>query len=307
MSGGIHMYNQERKVQFLKERKAAAEIGANTEAWFNETQYYEEIYKRDLCDWTITEIINFMKYISTPRSQTLVLLKNSFEMYTNWCLSNNLVADNQNHYTEIDSDIIAECVDFEKLKLVTFTREELLSNIKDLPNYVDKFLFLGIFEGISPKNGAITEVKESDLKDGNKLELKSGVLLTISDELKHIIIQAAEEDDYYSMGNRQLVMNYEKGDTIIRPLKRKNPQKNKTIMIGTRFRTCLKYLGMSPGVTLKDISESGRLDFIKRMMKEKNITKEQSIMDKEYRTIHEEIYGAIQNCTMYLKIYGRFL
>lgn len=297
------MYNEERKLQFLKERKSEVELSPNTEVWFESMAYFEKEYDRDICEWTSTEIIRFMKYMSTPRIQTLVIFKGAMSMYTDWCITNRLVTDNQNHYAELTTETLCQCVDFEKLRTLLLTREELLENIQTLNNYSDRFIFLGLFEGINAQN--LVNVSVSDL-DGNELRLHDGRTITISKELCHTILMAAEETTWVSTKIRQREYDYIPSDKIIRSIDVKNPQTNMMLLIGGRFRSALKYMGLPSEISRKDIMEGGRLDYIKQIMQKKNLPLD-NVLRSDIRNEIETRYGKIQNLTIYENIYGKFI
>lgn len=297
------MYNAERKLQFLKERKSEVELSPNTEVWFESMAYFEKEYDRDICEWTSTEIIRYMKYMSTPRIQTLVIFKGAMSMYTDWCITNRLVTDNQNHYAELTTETLCQCIDFEKLRTLLLTREELLENIQTLNNYSDRFIFLGLFEGINAQN--LVNVSVSDL-DGNELRLHDGRTITISKELCHTILMAAEETTWVSTKIRQREYDYIPSDKIIRSIDVKNPQTNMMLLIGGRFRSALKYMGLPSEISRKDIMEGGRLDYIKQIMQKKNLPLD-NVLRSDIRNAIETRYGKIQNLTIYENIYGKFI
>lgn len=297
------MYNEERKLQFLEERKSEVELSPNTEIWFESMEYFEKEYDRDICEWTTTEIIRYMKFMSTPRIQTLVIFKGSMSIYTDWCITNRLVTDNQNHFAELTTETLCQCIDFEKLKTLIISKEELLKNIRTLDNYSDQFIFMALFEGINSKN--LINVGVSDL-DGNELRLYDGRTITISNELRHIILMAAEETTWVSMTISQRKYNYIPSDKIIRSINVKNPQTNMMLLIGGRFRSALKYMGLPSEISRKDIVESGRLDYIRRIMKEKNLSLD-DVLHSDFRNVIETRYGKIQNLTTYINIYGKFI
>lgn len=291
----------------LKQENAI--ISKNLEIAFESAEPWEERLGRDLCEWTSGEIIDFYKFYSTASIQTLVILHNYLTDYARWCLSNGLISNGQNHYDEIKTEALCKCVDTETLSNVVVTREELLSEIKDLPNTTDQFIFLGLFEGITMKDGALYKVKPSDL-DGNTLRLPNGKSIQISPELSHIIHMATEETDYITMGKRGKSYPYVDGEEIVRPIiYRKNQQfeENETIMIGTRMRKCVKYLGMSPSTTMKSIIESGRIHYIKETARRNNINPTDIINTPDYRIPMEERFGKIQNLTSYLQLYGNLM
>lgn len=298
------MYNAERKHQFLRERKSEVELSPNTEIWFESMEYFEKEYDRDVCEWTSTEIIRYMKYMSTPRIQTLVIFKGSMSIYTDWCITNRLVTDNQNHFAELTTETLCECIDFTKLRSLILTREELLENIRTLNNYSDQFIFLGLFEGINAQN--LINVGVSDL-EGNELHLHDGKTITISNDLRHIILMAAEETTWISTKTRQREYDYIPSDRIIRIIDRKNPQTNMMLLLGGRFRGALAFMGLPSEISRKDIMESGRLDYIQSIMKEKNMSLHDVIFNGDIRNDVEARYGKIQNCGVYVNIYGKLI
>lgn len=298
------MYNEERKHQFLRERKSEVELSPNTEIWFESMEYFEKEYDRDVCEWTSTEIIRYMKYMSTPRIQTLVIFKGSMSIYTDWCITNRLVTDNQNHFAELTTETLCECIDFTKLRSLILTREELLENIRTLNNYSDQFIFLGLFEGINAQN--LINVGVSDL-EGNELHLHDGKTITISNDLRHTILMAAEETTWISTKVRQREYNYIPSDKIIRIIDRKNPQTNMMLLLGGRFRSALAFMGLPSEISRKDIMESGRLDYIQSIMKEKNMSLHDVIFNGDIRNDVEARYGKIQNCGVYVNIYGKLI
>lgn len=299
------MYNQERKEQFLQEKERETTISNNLKNMFQMAERFEELYERDLCEFTTQDIISLYKYYSTPNIQTLIQINNSLEMYTNWCINNGLVPDNQNHYSEMKSEILCECVDLNVLKTKIFTRNDLMNWLQKLPNYVDRFIFLGIFEGIPVLDGCLTDARLADLND-NILTLSNGTKRVLSRELVNIMWEADAEVVRLSMGEQQRQRNvqYASGDTIIRPAVNSAYTDNKpTLLVGSRVRMCCKFLGIN--VTIKNISECGRMWYIKQIADEHGC----SITDAtvKYRRDHEEIYGKVQNMLTYSLTYGKLI
>ena len=300
------MFNEERKLQFLSEKGSVAILSQNLRKAFEDAEPMETKYNRDLCEWTSEEILGFYKFLSTSYIQTLVQLHNSLESYANWCLVNGLISDNQNHFTEIKSEALCKCVDLNRLENLIITRERLLDEIKHLPNFCDQFIFLGLFEGIPNKNQCLQNVKLSDL-NGNELSLCDGTSRIISDELKHIMHQANDEDAYVSMGKTTMEFPYIYSETIIRQFKaKKGVLQNPTLIVGGRIRRCAAYLGLE-NLTIKTLMESGRIYYIVKESKKYGINPKEMITNQNYRELHETIYGKIQNHTTYLQTYGVFL
>jgi hypothetical protein len=300
------MFNKERKIEFLALKSKTAINGGNLERGFKEAEKFEERKNKDLCNWNSKDILEFYKYIGTENVQTLIVLHNALLEYTKWCMINGLVKDNQNHYEEISNQSLCNCIDLYRLSKRIISREDLLNSISDLPNYCDRFIFLGLFEGIPVKDNALINVKLSDL-DGNILHLSNGNDLKISDELVHIMYQANEERTYQSLGGKR-EFDYLPSNNIIRPLdptKLRGSTSNPILIIGSRIRRCSKYMGYD--FTIKNIIESGRINYIKEIMEKYNISVNKAITEPKYKKMYENIYGHIQSTSVYLKTFGKIL
>lgn len=304
------MYNEMRKQQYVEEKRTYATLSNNIIATFYAVEQREMSLGRDLCEWSSNEIIDYYKWLSTPNIQTLVQLNSAIAEYTNWCISNGLVSDNQNHYTEITTQMLCECIDLNRFKRFILTREKIIEDIKDIPNAQDKFIILGLFEGITLKNQNLPNVKISDF-EGNIVHLAKGTDLQVSYELVQIAKSAAEELEYITLSSKNVSRStpYEPGhETILKPLMSKRGIiRNPSIIIGTRLRRIVSYLGWEEGITIKTVSESGRLEFIRTYAKRHNIKPEDFAVMAKYKPIHEQYYGTIQNGITYMKTYGAFL
>lgn len=298
------MYNEERKLQFLKEKSENSVLSNNILSVFYVMEQREKEYGRDVCEWTSEEILSFFKWYSSRSIQTLVQLQNALKIYTDWCLMNGLVKDNQNHFTEIKSSALCECVDINAMDEFIFTRDDFISMINELPNMTDQFIMLALFEGVPTLQ--LQYVKLDDL-DGEVLTLHNGEKRTVSHKLSNIMHLADEEEDYISMSSGKRKYPYINGKELARPfISYKGVQNKFIVSIGGRIRQCAKYIGLSSGITIKSIIESGRIDFIKKYSKEHNIDPIEMINEKHYRIIHEEIFGKIQNFQVYKKMYTRY-
>ena len=297
------MFNEQRKRQFLAEREDKAVVSNNIYDTFRLATDFEEKYNRDLCEWNSSEIIEFYKYYSTPRVQTLILVHSYLTMYTNWCISNGMVSDNQNHYSEINSEMLCKCINMNALRESVFSKDKLFEALKEIPNYCDRYLILGSFEGIPIKNDCMYSAKVSDIHDGNILRLVDGNDIKISKELMQVMITAAEEDSRLSLTSvpKTFMYEYTDGDHIIRDIQRRSARVNHTVTIGTRLRKCGDYLGM-PSLTFKALAESGRMWFISEIAKSKSVSVEDAVI--KYRKEHEDRYGKMQNTVTYLNTYG---
>jgi len=305
------MYNEKRKQQYLDEKSQDAKIADNIIKAFEDSEQYEEKIGRDISEWTTDQILGFYVKLATPYVQTLIVLHSSLGQYAEWCLQNGLIGDNQNHFREISASTVHRCADVHALKDRVFTRDELLEEIYRLPNDSDKFIILGLFEGIPIHDGVMARIVMGDL-DGDELTLRNeaGIRIgtrTISRELRHIMENANDEKIYTSMASEQRSYPYDLNEkTIIKTiLSRRNALRCTVPALANRMRNCFKWLGYE-NITIKSIMESGRIQFIKDYCKENKVTWQTAVNDKIRRTIHEDIYGRIQSKPVYMKTYGRF-
>ena len=296
------MYNEKRKMQYLEEKRRSASISNNLGDEFRAAERFEEKLEKDLCEWDSPEIIDFYRWHATPYIQALVAINNALEGYTTWCIANGLVKDNQNHYSEIKTAALCECIDYKKLASMIFTRQKLLEDISALPNASDRYMILGLFEGIPFTHNILYNTKISDIDTENStIQLSNGRRLSISSELIWMAQRAAAEEKYINMKTQKEYNLFDTG-TIIKPIMyyqdrfTKEPER----VVSKRFRSCREYLGWED-VSIPMIRESGRISWLKQKSEESGLPISEVI--SKYRQECEEIFGDIQNITAYLATY----
>jgi hypothetical protein len=300
------MYNKERKEEFIHYREEDAIISTNISVAFEQAAFFEEKLGLDICDWNSTQIISFLKYMSTPKVQTLIMMVNHLKIYTDWCISNHLSEDYQNHFCEIDSKIMCQCIDFKKFEqLIIKSREDLLRDLAILPNYSDRYIFLATYEGI-PRTDII-EGRFEDLDEENSTLTISDKVYEISADLCQIIIAASNQNDFTSNVNQDISYSYINDGYILRFARRTQIKGgNRVNLYDRRFRECASYMGWNPQLTIKDLAESGRMDFIRKIMKENNLSAEAAVK-APWREVHQKKYGKVQNIYTYMETYGKYI
>lgn len=306
------MYNEKQKKLYINSRKEDVNSASmkNIVKAFDNTEKYEKEFGIDLSNWSVDEIITFYKSLSTSSVHTLNTINSYFRSYTLFCMENNLVKDNQNHFDEINIEMYRMCLNKVKMEDSFVTRDELLKIVDGLDNPSDQFILLGVFEGLF--GSAFVDLMNARVSDisGNKMKLYSGKVIEISDKLKTIAYNSANEYIYSALtpdeSPQKLIGDK---DLIIKYIKYKNEEtRNPERRLIHRMRKLKNKYGTIPkSVTLKRLYENGRIDFIKRKSKEYGVTPKEFLKNKEYRKLVEIQYKPITNISNYLSMYSKYL
>ena len=186
------MYNEIIKNRYIQEKESTTNMPKGyLERQFNKSEFFEEKLNKDICNFTAYEIMDFYKTINISSLESLVVLNSHLSLYTQWCMCQNLIPDCQNHFEEIDSDILIECINTTTLEKSIITRETLNVWLTNLDNPGDAFVMLCLFEGIKGKEFCeIANMKMSDFS-GNTVKLCTGREMIVPDKL----IELAEITD----------------------------------------------------------------------------------------------------------------
>lgn len=199
------MYNEKRKTEYIQ---YAAKIDKMQERimtlQFKRTCVNEKRLKKDVCDWNANEIIDYYQSLVLYSLESLLVLHSHFLRYAAWCLDHTLIKDSQNHFEEIDRHILnSKCVNTSYLKQGIVTRDQLLGILETggfVRNPYEKFIVLGMFEGVGGRGLLDFKDLSMDSIEGNKIKL-IGRELEISDELIRYAKIASSEYKYQSYGD----------------------------------------------------------------------------------------------------------
>lgn len=307
------MYNNERKQRYITIKEDITTLPYRSlSLLFEKTESFEEKLGKDVCEWTTKEIIEYYKYLDSYSLSSLVVTNSNLTQYTNWCLTEMLVPDGQNHYQEIRPDILNACVNKKFLDQMIITRENLVAMIDELPNYTDRFMILAFFEGICGiRYSEMTNATIADIH-GNMISLCSGREIPISSKLKDIAEFAVTEESYQTYGDTGKSIKYSDlntADIIFKVAKKNRPGNNDSAMtqiVCRRFGKATKYMGLPNRMTPKNMMLSGKIHFIKEIMKRENLPGEKVIV--EYRDEINSRYDVdkIISPTVFLRKYGQY-
>lgn len=271
------MYNEEIKLRYKEERETIIVTPNNAIMLdFRKTASFEEQLDKDIYDFTVYEILNMYKTWNMKSIDTLYVINNRLSQYTQWALEQNLVADSQNHYLEINRDMLIGCINIIAQRNRIVPRGQIIEWCSRLPNACDKFIFLGLYEGLNGKyfediwNACIDDIDEKN----KTIRVKRGIL-PISDALIEYAKEANETLDLYPMsGDMGRITKLIENGKIIKPkgnTKYDDPKHNGNNIYIAIVRVC-KFLDIDKWYNTRQANESGLISFILHGMKQYDLS-----------------------------------
>ena len=266
------MFNEENKRRFIAERDDEVILPSNyLVRLFEKVSAMEHELNKDVSNFSLYEIKEYYKMLNIATVESLYVMNSQFSLYTQWCLQQNLVKDNQNHFLEMTKENFYDCVNKALFDSKVITKEEILSWVDDLINAKDKFIFLALFEGIRGDNYCeIVKLRPEDI-DGNTLTLCTGRKVDVSSKLISIANDCIEETKYYgseiSDDGIQRVFPLVNRGYVIKDypnIKDDVSEFQQGRRIYGSIRRSLDFIGKMNLLKANDIYESGKLDMIKR-------------------------------------------
>lgn len=266
------MYNEERKLEYIQEaKKTNVQLEQVLLRRFEETAFMEKKLNKDLCEWNVVQILDYYKSIVSRSLETLLMFHSSLNQYARWCLERNFMADSQNHFEEIDREILnVECINKAYLYKGIISRRELINLLKDdIYQPYEKFLVLATFEGLGGKGYSDFLNLTMDDFDGFTIHLPNRTI-QCSKELIEYAKQSSNEYEYDNMPNAKHLRYFYPDDKRI--IKAINGTEKYPEPISYRHRIIMKMEKIeknSENISLnaRMLFESGRLEMIKAYMK----------------------------------------
>ena len=288
------MFNNEIKERFLNE----IDINKYPPRWwervFEKTEWFEEKYGKDLYSFTTNEIIEFYKFLSLNSLSSLNVYNSNLIRYGNWALLNNMIFDGQNHFTELDNELLNTCIDKASIEQSIISYEKLCELTNQFSYQRDKYIIYALFEGIKGKE--YTEIINLTASNINTIEhtatLCSGRTIPISDRFVSICQLALKEDEYSIYDRRGYekkyhLISYE--DRIYKEFP--NSRGIKTSQAVYRnIKRAIGYLGLSKNITANSIMTSGMIYYFNKKAKELEINTIELLNNLEYKNERDIIF-----------------
>lgn len=312
------MYNKERKEEYIEYHKAkfldeSKKDSGLAQRIFIQISDYEEMLDKDCCNFTVSEIITYYKSLYSKSLEYLLNVNSQLRKYTAWFQEKSLLSDNQNHYEEIDADILLKCVNTELNKIRMVTRKELLKKIEVIRNPCDQFVILGLFEGIGgPNFTEFFDIGENNFKD-DSIVLNTGRVIPISQKLIDIGKESIKTYEYeiiteHTESKVQYRKFNENDKTVIKTPNRKtgigddsDPQLQHQRIYSKVMR--MKKIHGEQAFTPNTLITSGLIEKIREVMKNKNLSIQKALKDEDVT----KIYNKTINANLFALKYGNYI
>ena len=193
-------YNEELKKRYLDEKGKYTITNNYIDVQFRKSSEMEYEIDKDVSNWTVYEIIEYYKLLNITSLEVLVCLNSILSQYCQFCLENNLVIDNQNHFLECTKDVLSNCINKAILEKKIISKETVSKWVDELPNPKDQFILLGLFEfGKSKDYKDIVNARLDNLDEKNKKLQLSDRKVNVSNKLINIMHNCQGENTYYSI------------------------------------------------------------------------------------------------------------
>lgn len=288
------MFNNEIKERFLNE----IDINKYPPRWwervFEKTEWFEEKYGKDLCSFTTNEIIEFYKFLSLSSLSSLNVYNTNLIKYGDWALINNMIFDGQNHFAELDNELLNTCIDKASIEQSIISYDKLTELTNQFTFQRDKYIIYALFEGIKGKNyEEIINLTASNIDATNHtVILCSGRTILVSDRFISICQLALKEDeysvyDYKGHEKKYHLISYE--DRIYKEFP--NSRGIKTSQAVYRnIKRAIGYLGLSKNITANSIMTSGMIYYFNKKAKELEINTIELLNNLEYKNERDIIF-----------------
>lgn len=251
------------KRQFIDEQLASGSFNPySVNAIFKRVEEYEEVYGKDLSDFTPEQIKMMYKAYGYTVFESLKVANSWYKKYTDWCGK----ADN-NAFATFREPELAKLVNNDE---AIVSEKKIIQWCRELPNPSDRFLLLGLFEGIKGENFAdFVNLTVYDLyPQEGKIYIQGRGKLPFSGRLIGYGLESADTLEYASItGKMKKKGKFIESDLVIKEYAA-GQETAQDFFKGRRiYRKLLRILGFVYGgtqLTATSISDSGIIAMINK-------------------------------------------
>lgn len=302
------MFNENVKNDFIEYVSNTTIAGKDLiKRIFNYAEKHETKYNKDLCNWNLKEILDFYRELNLSSGLTLYNFNSNLKKYTSFCMDKNMVNDLINHYDEIDDELVFSCTNVAAESRI-YSREDILYAIDSyLVNASDKLIILGTFEGLLGNDTKGFCQMTVDCISGNQVTIGDRTL-EVSNELIQLIKESCAESEYLVYKGSDFYSKSYKDEDCDYAIKRTKggvvvSGDNYNRFIYSRMPSIGKKMDDAYKFTTKSLENSGRIELMRKLIKETNCTIDEAIANKDivYR------YGKIHSKKLFKMKYPNIL
>lgn len=272
------VYNKETKERFLNSIDMEQYPPRWWERVFEKTYIFEKEKQKDLYDFTVPDILEFYKFLDIGTFAPLMIYNLNLLKYGQWALNESLIFDGQNHFDEIDNEVLYSCVSKVKVEQSILSYEKFMDLInRKIVNDQDKFIFFCLFEGIKGKNyQEIVDLKMSDIdEDELKATLSSGREVYVPAEFIDICRKADRQTEYYNLPDLEIVRPLIPSGNILKEKSNSRGLDLNRTVYNTITRN-INYLDeLASVITSKSIRDSGMIHYLNQRANKLGVTVEE--------------------------------
>lgn len=283
------MYNKHRKESFLEF------YGKNTNyekiiRTFEQIEYLEKQYGKDASDFTLSQIIEYLKSCGYGSVNSLAQKVSALRKYTDKCIADSLTIDGINHYREVDIPLLEKCINQYKSNETLFTEGDIWDICERLINVRDQAMIMSVFNGIYGLRGEeLSNLEIGDLNRENNIVLLKNELgerkMEVTSDLMKLLVSSALEDRFFSFDKSRVISFLD--SRLVFKEKRIN---NNPISVNTARIAKLKVYLKITKLTFPHLLLSGFINNLKKDIDIKSIEIKKYIQESMYLEIYSRFY-----------------
>ena len=303
-----NLYNEEQKMNFIKDYQGNSK-DTYVRNIFGKIESEESFKEKDICEFNEKEILEVLKSFNTSSVNSLRVKCSILRSYAAWCERKGLIKNNMNCFNNVYGEDIDKCVNKEMKKSKLMSYERLLSLCNDLPNPVDQFILLGIFEGMKGKR--LIELTSLRLKDLHEdyFDLPTRKI-KVTTKLYAVAMEAATTDIYVTLRGRYQEKNLLQCDYVFKPKATAcveiSLEEDNYARIRKRMSNIKEVLD-EPELTVASLYYSGMIHYMNKIAEEKGIDLLDVINVPEYEQIKDKYQITLPNYAIKANIKGYLL
>ena len=255
------MYSEDLKQRYIDWKMSRTSLAPHfLSGIFSKSENFEEDYQKDVCNFTVREIIDMYKTISYNNVDMLLNANSALAGYTDWCIDQGFVTDRQNHFREIDTSILASLTNKAIRQMRIVSRQQVVKWCDQLDNPACAFIILGLFEGLNGQHFSdFYQLMRQDIDVESKtINVPGRGKMIFSTKLCELGIESADVHDKSNpkADPERVIKDY-------RNVRDTDDPRMKSRRIYNKILLSFKELGILDLMNAQAIVDAGMVDYIK--------------------------------------------